>query len=448
MSEARDGMRMSSTCNSARLTAALVVVSAVASAAFVGRGHADVEHATAVSGTNGAIALTSDRGIDVIRPDGSRLRGIAAGFAPAWSPDGKRLIYSERTPGPCAPCSFRLNILELPSGKRTPVLEGQTFDPAPAWSPDGRLIAYTHQPRGEIDDEIWVANTDGTDKRQLTSGIQSYHPAWSPDGTRVAFAGAQGGSIDIFVVSATGGAPVRVSARSGVDVRPAWSPDGSKIAYVSDRAGFFEVFAMNADGSNPRQLTTGASRVECSRGCTLPLINPSWSPDGTQIVYGADRDGDLELYVMNADGSGQKRLTDSPGTDVDPDWQSTVALALRKGSSRATVRVGQKLTYSVTVRNIGARVATAVGVVATRSGASSAVVTALSSAGSCRRGARVTCSVGDLRPGATARISVTYRPRKRGTLRAAFTVSAAEADANGRDDQIAFRTVARPSKRR
>ena len=80
---------------------------------------------------------------------------------------------------------------------------------------------------------------------------------------------------------------------------PAWSPDGRQIAFVSDRDGNWEIYVMNADGSSQTNLTND-----------LPDdTGPVWSPDGRQIAFVFCRDGSYEIYVMNADGSGQTRLT-------------------------------------------------------------------------------------------------------------------------------------------
>ena len=83
-----------------------------------------------------------------------------------------------------------------------------------------------------------------------------------------------------------------------------------KIVFISDRDGNWEIYTMNADGSEQTRLTINNSDDQF----------PSWSPDGTKIVFVSDRHGYLEIYTMNADGSGQTRLTTNPTNDKNPDW--------------------------------------------------------------------------------------------------------------------------------
>lgn len=94
------------------------------------------------------------------------------------------------------------------------------------------------------------------------------------------------------------------------DGSPSWSPDGSRVVFYSERDGNSEIYAMDADGGNQRRLTS----TQSDEGY------PSWSPDGHTIAFDTDRDGNFEIYVMNADGTAPRRLTSSPGRDVSASW--------------------------------------------------------------------------------------------------------------------------------
>ena len=99
--------------------------------------------------------------------------------------------------------------------------------------------------------------------------------------------------------------------RDPLDVQaPAWSPDGRTIVFVSWRDGNGEVYAMDADGSSPRNLTQDPAKD----------VRPAWSPDGRRIAFVSRRDGNSEIYVMNADGSGKRNLTRDRASDDSPTW--------------------------------------------------------------------------------------------------------------------------------
>jgi Tol biopolymer transport system component len=93
-------------------------------------------------------------------------------------------------------------------------------------------------------------------------------------------------------------------------VLPTWSPDGKQIAFVSDRDGNDEIYVMNVDGSNVKRLTNNPEQD----------LFPSWSPDGEWIVFSTTRDVDAEIYKMNKNGGSLIRLTDDPAADSNPAW--------------------------------------------------------------------------------------------------------------------------------
>jgi Tol biopolymer transport system component len=94
------------------------------------------------------------------------------------------------------------------------------------------------------------------------------------------------------------------------DGSPAWSPDGAQIAFYSERDGNAEIYVMGADGSNITRLTNSPA----DEGY------PAWSPDGRTLTFDSDRDGDFEIYAMDRDGSNVRQVTDHPARDVSAAW--------------------------------------------------------------------------------------------------------------------------------
>ena len=126
---------------------------------------------------------------------------------------------------------------------------------------------------------------------------------------RFAYVSERRGNLDVWLLDEEG-RNIRLTNHPAADLAPVWSPDGTRIAFESLRDGNSEIYVMDADGSNQVNLT----RHEADDHA------PSWSPDGGLIAFESVRDGARELYVMNADGTEGARLTNGPGLSVAPHW--------------------------------------------------------------------------------------------------------------------------------
>jgi Tol biopolymer transport system component/subtilisin family serine protease len=115
-----------------------------------------------------------------------------------------------------------------------------------------------------------------------------------------------GSSTDRTIV----GKFVTNSVGTGHSIAPLGAPDGSKIAFESNRSGNYNIYVMNADGTGQTPITTN----------TADERDPAWSPDGSKIAYASNMEGNYNIYVMNTDGSGQTVLTSNTGTDQSPSW--------------------------------------------------------------------------------------------------------------------------------
>src|SRR5687767_10353125 len=116
---------------------------------------------------------------------------------------------------------------------------------------------------------------------------------------------------DIFVINADGTGRTQITDHPAEDFDPVWSPDGTKIAFRTHRDGDEEVYIMNADGSDQRNLSNAPNRGDYS---------PAWSPNGEWIAFMSDRAGNNNIWLIRPDGSGLRQVTDIPGISEYPTW--------------------------------------------------------------------------------------------------------------------------------
>jgi Tol biopolymer transport system component len=180
-------------------------------------------------------------------------------------------------------------------------------DMQPRLNRGGTKIAFSSKRSGNYD--IYSMNPDGSVLTRLTTNSKDdANPAWSPDGLRILFQSYRDGQSEIYVMNADGANQVRLTNNSGYDGEPEWSPDGSKIVWCTNRNGGFTIWVMNANGSQAAQLSTQAYSED-----------PIFSPDGSQIAYDADGNGNgwMEVWLMNADGSNQHVVYTPGGANQD-----------------------------------------------------------------------------------------------------------------------------------
>lgn len=300
----------------------------------------------ASSGTRQAavewLAFTSERDaavadIALISLDGAQRINLTRGrtsnqIGPSWSPEGRRLVfYGGRLP------MISLYTIEADGSGLQRLLGRQSrFDINPAWSPDGRWIAFVRSLTPAGQQHTFAVRPDGSGLRRFSPRRIPGTPAWSPDGRKIAFVefirrrGADGrihSQSEIFIVNADGTALRRLTHSPKEDVGPAWSPDGKRIAFTTSRNARLleqdDVYVMNADGTEQTQLTENQAPID-GDGLLGSDFGPTWSPDGTRIAFTSARDGNFEIYLMNADGSCETRLTRTPRIDeFDLSWRPT-----------------------------------------------------------------------------------------------------------------------------
>ena len=246
-------------------------------------------------------------------------------YGPAWSPDGQELAFFSNATG-------KSQIYRMQRSGGAPAVQ-VTSDGSnqvwPAWSPDGLRLAFASdrtQPGRQLY-EIYTIDRDGNNETQITSDPNSNDffqpsntaPDWSAVSNRIAFASDRDNTgtrigTDIYAMEPDGSNVTRLTqtASPAADSDPAWSPDGSRIAFASNRNGNDDIFVMNANGTGQVNLTNSFGTDQ----------SPSWSPDGTQIAFETYRNSKWEIYVMNAsDGSEQESRDDgSSEWNFSPAW--------------------------------------------------------------------------------------------------------------------------------
>lgn len=135
---------------------------------------------------------------------------------------------------------------------------------------------------------------------------------------KIVFTSSRDGNREIYVMNADGSNQTRITNNVMFEYVTALSPDGTKIAFVPYRVdGNCDIYVINADGSNQTRL---ADNVMMMIGLVPAWVELAWSPDGTKIAFVSSRDGNDEIYVMNAAGSNQIRLTNNTVDDLAPIW--------------------------------------------------------------------------------------------------------------------------------
>jgi TolB protein len=249
-----------------------------------------------------------DRAIVDVRPDGSERRELATGEYPGASRDGSRIWFTRGGE------LWRM----APDGaaqQRVALFRGSVLTPAE--SPDGSRVAFTYANPSSGSQEVWVVDADGSDGRPLATASGSasardgrplrwaVHPSWSADGRVIAFASTQSGRSQVWTMSQDGSQVRRLIDGSGDGYPdsnvPEYSPDGGRIAYWSGyEAEYGEVWTMDAEGRSMRRLTDTPDPMSAD--------NPSWSPDGSSLVFISNRDGSQAAWVVAGAGGEPRRV--------------------------------------------------------------------------------------------------------------------------------------------
>ena len=175
--------------------------------------------------------------------------------------------------------------------------------------------------------ELHVADADGYNAQSvLGSNEPIISPSWSPDGTRLAYVSFENRKPVVYVQSLVTGGRQAVANFRGSNSAPSWSPDGRRLAVVLTRDGNSQIYLINADGSGAPSRVSNSSAID---------TEPNFSPDGQLLLFTSDRGGSPQIYGMPASGGAARRLTFEGTYNVSPRFSpdgKTFAFVQRSGS--------------------------------------------------------------------------------------------------------------------
>jgi Tol biopolymer transport system component len=263
---------------------------------------------------------SSGGNIYTVNGDGTNLKRIMDGaLDPAWSPNGDAIVYTRWQTKPGV-------YIARADGSFETALVGVNQALSPQWSPDGSRIVYVRQTGGTLYDRTVcigkLCYTESADPRWKLGMIEfkineqgdlynefsdppctnhCFAPTWSRDSRYIAYADGQYGVMRTDTLSNT----LWMMYNQNPKVQStAWSPDGTQIAFQVNQHDHWEIYVMNADATNARPLT----QPDPLSFRPANNVSPVWSPDSKQILFVSDRNGKWEFFVINADGTGLRQV--------------------------------------------------------------------------------------------------------------------------------------------
>jgi Tol biopolymer transport system component len=258
------------------------------------------------------LAYANSEGIFVKPISGGDARRLVAGetlHSLSWSPNGTRLAFVDGVqPTLDNLSSAPLKVVEVSTGKVTVIEPGQAVNLSPAWTPDGKSILFISSRDGPLDVYQQPVTSDGQPRGlplRVTTGLSARRVTLSADGANATYDVVRNRS-NIWSVTMPPGNGVASTATARQITNDnqrieslSLSHDGRWLAYDSDRSGNADIYRVAVDGGEPVQVTTSPAND----------FAPSWSADDRRLLFHSNRDGHRELYSIGADGSDEQQLT-------------------------------------------------------------------------------------------------------------------------------------------
>jgi Tol biopolymer transport system component len=300
----------------------------------------------------GRIVFVSNRegqmDLFITSPDGLQvsklINNAAEDVTPRLSPDGTKVAFVST-----ANNNTDIYTLDLLSGAVIQITNAPEKDSSPTWSPDGNQLAFESFRDGNF--EIYIANADGSNQTRLTNDpAGDSNPIWSPITNEIAFVSNRFGNADILLTN-TSGSVFTLTTSPAPDSAPAWSPDGNTLSYQSFSGELSNICLVGRDGLNGRCVTTtpnvfsssawspdgtwiatsissaiqlfnvrDGSTMQLSATGIEPRSMPTFAPDGLRLVFQAQFNGDMELFLATIPTNQFSQITFSGGYDGEAVW--------------------------------------------------------------------------------------------------------------------------------
>jgi Tol biopolymer transport system component len=240
---------------------------------------------------------------------------------PSWSPDGNWIAYTNEVGG------FKKVFIQLRTGEPRQVTFGSADDIQPRWTPDGKALLFVrcNQPRGKLEPgdvfgrydggDIWKTDVNAGQPKEEKFIENGFAPSFSPDGERIAVEASWAGPRRIWIVDSQGHNPQQLtsdSSEAADHLEPSWSPDGKNIVFQNVERTKFSLKVVNVATHVATALTDGRFQD----------LNPVWSHSGKYIYFSSYRGGGINIWRIPVLSSGQQtgppqQVTNGPGQDVE-----------------------------------------------------------------------------------------------------------------------------------
>jgi Tol biopolymer transport system component len=257
--------------------------------------------------------------------DGSNVTQVTSSqnldYYPRFSPDGLKLVFASTRDSDYQ----EIYLMNADGTDVARLTKNEVRDYDPCFSPDGSKIFYTSVAAKEEDQtgppksSIYRIDIDGSNQVKVkddpNGNYSDYDPTASPDGLKLLFSSSRTYDDEIYIMDIEGSLPTNLTNTEGWDGRPSFSADGSKIVFSSGREGNGEtadIYIMNSDGTGVKRLTDSG----------VWNTDPCFSPDGLKIVFGSKKDATVDIFIMDADGKNAVQLTKNAGRNYYPRFSS------------------------------------------------------------------------------------------------------------------------------